>query len=97
MVYMSLSKKINHHFLNFACESCAWFIFVGYWSSCVNSYIKAFINGEHEFNGTWNLTFTYFFVVEVQPTYSTCTKLLLTCLFKLKSKLHTFSSRNVFC
>src|SRR5436309_4471852 len=94
---MSLPKKINHHFLNFACEPCAWFVFVGYRRACVNPYVKTFVIGIHEFDGTSNFTFTYLFIVDVQPTYTTCTKLFLTCLFKLKSKLYIFSSRYFFC
>src|SRR6266496_3363272 len=93
---MSLPKKINYYFLNFACESCAWFVFVTYWRACVNPYIKTFVIGVHEFNGTQDLTFTYFFIVYVQPAYTTCTKLFLTCLFKLKAKLHIYSSRHFF-
>ena len=77
---MSLTKEINHHFLNLACESYAWFVFVSYWGACVNPYIKTFVIGIHEFNGTRDLTFTYFFIVYVQLTYTTCTKLFLTLL-----------------
>src|SRR4051794_8768102 len=88
---MPLPEKINPHLLNFACESCAWFVFITYWCACVSTYIETFVIGVHEFNCTWYLSLAYFIIIYVKPTYTTCTEFFLTCLFKLKSKLYIFS------